>query len=240
MMYMHDVSFQKESPGVLSSNCACLYEDLTSSVMITFMKHALLSTILLLTSAAAQEGLYDPAPPANSAYVRAFNLDSSSNGLTVDRKDFGKINPLAASAYLILPEGRHNAVVNKDSQSVQFTAGKYYTLLLKGEKIQVLEDDRNTNRAKALITLYNLTDTRNITLRTADGKATVFKEVEIGQNKSQAVNGIKVALSVLNGSAVVQAFKETQLERGASYSVFVVGNKGQYKAVWLQATTNTK
>lgn len=196
--------------------------------------------MLFFSSALAQEGLYDPAPPANSAYVRAFNLDASSTELTVEKKNYGKLNTLSASAYLIVPEGKQNALVNKASQSLSFSAGKYYTLLLQGGKVQVMEDESNTNRAKALITLYNLTDSKNVGLKTADGKATVFKDVEIGKSKSQAVNGIKVALSVVNGNDTLQTFKETQLERGAAYSVFVTGSKGTYKAVWVQATTSTK
>ncbi|WP_034345584.1 alginate O-acetyltransferase AlgF [Deinococcus misasensis] len=195
---------------------------------------------LSISQVHAQEALYDPAPPANSAYVRAFNLDASSTELTVEKKNYGKLNTLSASAYLIIPDGKQNVLVNKASQSLSFSAGKYYTLLLQGGKVQVMEDESNTNRAKALITLYNLTDSKNVGLKTADGKATVFKDVEIGKSKSQAVNGIKVALSVVNGSDILQAFKETQLERGAAYSVFVTGSKGTYKAVWVQSTTSTK
>ncbi|GEM47008.1 alginate O-acetyltransferase AlgF [Deinococcus cellulosilyticus] len=196
--------------------------------------------VVMGTVASAQEGLYDPAPPANSAFVRVFNPEKTGVDVAVDKKTYGKINAFAASSYQVIPEGNRTLTFNKENSALKFTAGKYYTLVLQANQVAVLEDVANTNRAKALITVYNLSDSKNLSLKTADGKVTVLKDIEVGKSKSQAVNGIKVALSVLNDTKAIEAFKETQLERGAAYSVFVTGSKGNYRAVWVQSTTTTK
>lgn len=202
-------------------------------------KSHLLLGLMVVTSFAFAEDLYDPAPPADSAFVRLINGTNSEATATLGTK---KLTAKAAntSAYLVFTQGMPKLTFGKLTQDVHLDAGKFYTLALTGTsanpKVTVLEDAENTNRTRALINVYNLSTIAKVDLKTGDGKTAVIEGVTPGSSKSRAVNGIKVALSVYNGGKVMQAFKETQLERGAAYAV-IVTDKG---ATWVQSTTSTK
>lgn len=179
------------------------------------MKKILALTAFLVGPALAQEGLYDPAPPANSAFVRVAGVPAATLG--------GKAvtaQPGAASAYVVIPQGNFAAKAGSASSTLNVEAGKFYTVVSTGGKLALLTDEAASNRAKALLTVYNLSKS-SVDLKTADGKTTVVTAIKSGASGSRAVNGITVDLSAFAGAKALGTVKSVKLERGNAYALVV-------------------
>lgn len=179
------------------------------------MKKILALTAFFLGTALAQEGLYDPAPPANSAFVRVAGLPAANLGGKAVTAQSG-----AASPYVVIPQGDFTAKVGTASSTLKVEAGKFYTVVSIGGKLALLTDEAASNRAKALLTVYNLSKS-SVDLKTADGKTTVVTAVKAGASGSRAVNGITVDLSAFAGSKALGTVKAVKLERGNAYALVV-------------------
>lgn len=173
-------------------------------------------TLLSASVAAAQEGLYAPAPPANSAFVRILNAPSATLGGKTVTAPAG-----AASTYVVIPQGEFTAKVGAASSPLKVEAGKFYSVVSNGGKLSLLTDQASENRAKALLTVYNLSKSSSVDLKTADGKTTVVTGVKPGQSGSRAVNGITVDLAAFAGGKTLGTLKGVKLERGNAYALVV-------------------
>ncbi|GGN44059.1 alginate O-acetyltransferase AlgF [Deinococcus daejeonensis] len=181
------------------------------------MKTPFTLAIALLTVAAAQDtGLYAPAPPANSAFVRVLNTPAATVGTKAITAEKG-----AASAYIVIPQGDVTAKLGTVSGKIKVEAGNFYSVFVQGGKLIALADDGAENRAKAMLIIYNLSKTASVDLKTADGKTTVITGVKPGTSGSRAVNGITVTLAAFNGTKTLGALKEMKLERGNAYAIVV-------------------
>lgn len=180
------------------------------------MRIPVLLTSLLASTTFAQDGLYAPAPPANSAFVRVLNAPTATlSGKTITAEK------AAASAYIVLPEGDVTAKIGTVTGKVKVDAGNFYSMFVQGSKIVLLKDEGAENRAKAMLVIYNLSKTASVDLKTADGKTTVVTGVKPGASGSRAVNGITVTLAAFNGTKIIGALKEMKLERGNAYAIVV-------------------
>ncbi|GAA4002608.1 alginate O-acetyltransferase AlgF [Deinococcus rubellus] len=172
--------------------------------------------LLLLsgTTVLAQELLYDPAPPANSAFVRVLNAPSATLGDKAVTADKG-----AASVYVVIPQGDFTAKIGGTSGKLKVEAGKFYSVVADGTKLNLLTDPSADNRAKALLVIYNLSKIVSIDLKTADGKTAVVSGVKPGESGSRAVNGITVDLAAFSGTKALGTLKGVKLERGSAYAL---------------------
>lgn len=167
--------------------------------------------------------LYDPAPPAGSAFVRvapsaidevalSVRVGSTSPSLSVSG---GK-----ASAYVAVPAGPTTvevASIRGDSRAVE--AGRYYTVVYNGKTQRWLEDPAPGSRAKASLVLYNFS-AEPLDLVTADGATVLLDEVAVGQVAARGVNGVAAALGVSADQGVLATTPTLSLRNGATYSLF--------------------
>ena len=195
------------------------------------MRIPFLSAALLLSFAAAQEGLYDPAPPADSAFVRVLNAPTATLGSKTVTAEKG-----AASAYVVIPQGELTAKLGTVSGKLKVEAGNFYSVIAQGSKLVLLKDEGAENRAKAVLTIYNLSRAASVDLKTADGKTAVVTGVKPGESGSRAVNGITVTLAAFSGTKNLGSIKEIKLERGNAYAL-VLTDSG---LTITQSTTKTK
>ncbi len=191
-----------------------------------------IGALLIVSTGTFAQFLYDPEPPADSAFVRAFTTDALE--IKIGDRGLGTVAAATASAYVVIPQGARVVVAGGKSTNVTFKSGSFYTLVFNdSNKPNVLQDVVSSNRTKANITLYNLGKT-DAELKTADGKIGVIAIIKPGTSNSREVNAIKISFGTFSMGKLVQAFPETQLERGAAYSVFLL----EQKAVWLQNKTD--
>ena len=192
---------------------------------------ALAATSLATISA---QGLYDPEPPANSAFVRVINAGSGEVKAGIDAVAYGAVAGQNASAYRVIPQGAHKLAAGAANKDLNVLAKRFYSVIVNGGDVQVLEDPANPGQTKASLAIYNLSKISSIALKTDDGKTTVVDGVAPGTVKSQAVNAIKVGLAAFNGSSKIASFPAVQLERGSTYSTIVFSES---KAVWVRSST---
>ena len=180
------------------------------------MKIPLVLCALLTSTVLAQTGLYDAAPPANSAFVRVLNAPTTVLGDKAVTADKG-----AASAYIVIPQGDVTAKVGSVSSKLKVEAGKFYSVVPGPTALTIITDQAADNKAKALLTIYNLSKSPAVDLKTADGKTAVVNGVKPGESGSRAVNGITVELAAFSGSKMLGSLKSTALQRGSAYAIVV-------------------
>jgi len=116
-----------------------------------------LSSVTLAGSALSQDtqGLYAPAPPPDSAFVRVINASTAVVSATVGGK--ATAAPKAGvSTYVVVPQGSVTAKSGAVSVNLPVVAGKFYSAVWTGKTFRLMTDLGAENRAKALLMIYNV------------------------------------------------------------------------------------
>jgi alginate O-acetyltransferase complex protein AlgF len=192
--------------------------------------------------------LYDPEPPADSAYVRVISVSTESAlDVTVDAKPkITKLNSGDVSEYMVVPAGKRVIALHATSKSaalvshtIDIVPGKALTVAFLSTKAgttpTVFEDKANTNKLKSLVAAYHLDGKAGpLNLTTLDGSTKVFTNLGFGSSQSIQVNPISVELVAAKSgeaaSAVASSHAKLSMAAGANYSVFLLPNeKGNEK-----------
>ncbi|HDL5050972.1 TPA: alginate O-acetyltransferase AlgF [Pseudomonas aeruginosa] len=175
-------------------------------------------------AAQADEGaLYGPQAPKGSAFVRAYNAGNSELDVSVGSSDFK-----------FLPPGSYTAQVGQQSLPVKLDPDSYYTLVSQpGGKPQLVAEPPFKNKQKALVRVQNLSGSK-LTLKTADGKTDVVKDVGPQSHGDREINPVKVNLALFDGSKKVSDLKPVTLARGEVVCLYVTGSGGKLAPVWVK------
>lgn len=184
--------------------------------------------------------LYDPEPPADSAYVRVL-LASPAGAVDVlvdGRVRVQKLASGAASEYLVLAAGQHTIALHPAGKSAAHFSTSFevvrgrattlaFTSLSVGSVPIVFEDKANSNKLKALLAVYNLdTKAGDMDVLTADGNTKVMAGIAYGKSASIAVNPISVDLiAVKAGGKVAVSRTSIAMTQGGTYSIFFLPGK---------------
>ena len=210
--------------------------------MRRFICNAALALAMFLPSgamAAGDEGLYDPAPPPGSAFIRFLRDNSSSGSVPVkaNGKIFDYLDFKEVSSYFVIPHGEVKAEIGALSSNFPAEEGKFYTVILgDNNKLDVKTDPVNNNLAKAQIILYNLSGEGDISLKTSDGKIDIIPSLASGQVSEKKINPVKVSMAVYKDGKIVKDLGVQSLDRSQSYSVVVIDGNN---VSWVRSTTNT-
>lgn len=201
-------------------------------------------SLLLASLALAQDGgdvgLYAPAPPAGSAFVRVVNAGGAAVSGKVGKYATGSVATGKASPYWAVPGGAVSISLGQTTQSIQAASGGFVTVVagLPGKtELVPMVDTVSANRAKASIVLYNLSSKPGVDLATADGTIALFTDVAPGTETMREVNALSVAFAVNGPDAPVTTFPSVTLERGFAYSVIVYETGGKLAATWSENAT---
>ena len=168
------------------------------------------------------EGLYAPAVPEGSAFIRFFNMDEAPVTVSVNGQTYGDASPSTVTPYYVVIKGDLNITVGDQVIEDQIDEGEYFTLIQKGEAALFI-DYPNENRAKATVSLYNLSDEQAVDLKAKQESVTVLEYVEAGQNTARDINPMKIDFSVTREGKSSIPLEPVILERGNHYSVFFDG-----------------
>ena len=184
--------------------------------------------------------LYDPEPPADSAYVRVI-LASPAGMVDVLVDGRVRVQKLAsgeASNYLVLAAGKHTVALHAAgkpaahfSTTFDVVRGKATTLAfttLNTDSVPVVFEDRaNANKLKALLTVYNLdAKAGDLDVLTADTNTKVLTGVAYGKSASIPVNPISIDLiAVKIGDKVPLSRLSIAMTQGGTYSIFLLPGK---------------
>lgn len=197
----------------------------------------LLALFLLPMAALADDAeLYDPAPPANSAFVRVVNglTDAVKREATLGKISLGAAPSPSIGDYRIIPAGKHPFVAGKAAADFTIAAGKYYSVLLFEQgKPKLVEDELISNPAKTRVYFYNLSDAAQATIFASTQKIAVIDKLESGGFSSREMNALKLALQVKAEDTPVKDFHDVPLKRRIGTSFLLAGKKGAYQAVMV-------
>ncbi len=181
----------------------------------------LLILLSIVPPALAQEGLYAPAVPEDAAMVRVVNATPQAVTLDVGPLRYADVAPLSATAYR--PLLADVLVVSHDGAREVITAREraFLSVVLVPGGLQVIEDERHTDPARAQLVLYNLTASA-VSFRALEPEATIIPEVAARDSAARAVNAMSVTIGAFLDDEPL-AVKQVDLERGESYTLVVTG-----------------
>jgi alginate O-acetyltransferase complex protein AlgF len=194
-----------------------------------------LAAVALMTSVVAPAGdggLYGPTAPPGSAFIRVFNASDADDLETrIGNETIADVGAWKASEFIFLPAGTHQVNGGGASKSVSLSADRYYTAVIGGGNVRLLDADNTGNKLKALVILYNLTGD-GVSLRTHDGKTVVIPDVASDASGKREVNPAKVQLAVYKGDQKIGDVPPVSFTRGQAFSLFVVGDAGAPRMAW--------
>lgn len=215
--------------------------------MTSIAQHLLRHFVALLLAASATPfamaqtaALYDPQPPADSAYVRVL-VGSAAGAIEVAVNGKPRVANLAAgepSDYLVLGAGKHKLTVNAKGKpttvdiNLDVIAGRATTVawpeLSSDTKPVLFEDKANGNKLKAVLAVYNLNSKLGaIDVLSADGSTRVFSKVASGATASIAVNPLTIDLIATKpDDKAALGTVAMAMSQGASYSIVVTAGEG--------------
>lgn len=214
---------------------------ITSALFLTL-------TILALLPHAARaqdEGLYDPAPPEGSAFVRLINAMDSAAALAVDGKKLNKTESGTVGAYVPFASGKVNLSVSAITAAHELAKGGFYSALFYNGALIVVADTAIANPAKSQIAFYNFTPAP-ASLKTADGKAEIVAVTAPGESGYREINPVEITLGAFTADSADKPAAQTGpviLKRGVPMAVLFLPQDGALTVLTLktfEARTNTK
>jgi len=179
-------------------------------------------------SQAQDEGLYDPAAPDGSGFIRFVNMLENSDDLEVSiaGKSFGDIGFEQATAYFPVPHGNVPVSMGIRETTAPVQDGNFVTVVATSDadgEIAVFRDPLPTNRAKALLTFYNL-GTPQASLSTDDEKVTLADNIDAMDSYSELINPVKIGFIASQNQGGSLNIEPYVFERGQSYGIFYNGD----------------
>ena len=195
-----------------------------------------LAAVALMTTfvaPAGDGGLYGPTAPPGSAFIRVFNASDSDDLETrIGNETIADVGSWKASDFIFLPAGTHQLSGGGASKSVSLSAERYYTAVVGGGTVRLMDNDNTGSKLKALVILYNLTGNAGLSLRTQDGGTVVIPDVANDASGKREVNPAKVQLAVYKGDQKLGDAPPISFARGQAFSLFVVGDAGAPRMAW--------
>ena len=168
--------------------------------------------------------LYGPEAPPGSAFIRVFNasdvpdLQAQIGEVAIDDVDAWEVG-----SFEYLPPGSKTLSAGNVESRVDLQPNRFYTAVVDGRRVHLLDNAGYGNRLKALLILYNLTDAGALSLRTSDGSTTVIDAVGSGTYGTREVNAARARLTVFAGERRVAETELLTLSRGKALSLFAIG-----------------
>lgn len=190
---------------------------------------------VLVGSVHAQGLLYDPEPPADSAYVRVLAVsEQQAMQVAVDGKPRGgKLQQGMPGDYMVIPAGRHTISLSAGGDSatryktdLTVIAGRAMTVAFDADDAKaapaVFEDHANANKLKAVLAVYPLApQAAAVDISSADGKVSVLKGLVPGTMCNITVNPIKIELAAFRAGKSL-ATMGLDMEAGGTYSILLL------------------
>lgn len=192
------------------------------------------AALALLGLGSAQAGLYPPAAPPDSAFVRVFN-DGAQERLAVQlgAQSLGELAPLSASAYVFLPPGEQSAQIGNSRLTLRLQSRRCYTAVAARDGIHLIDQDCFNSQLKSLLSLYNLIDGATLSLKAEAQGPAVIDAVKGFAAGHREVNPVRATLSVYDGDKPLGEAPAQVLERGKVYSLFVTGSASAPVLTWV-------
>jgi hypothetical protein len=180
---------------------------------------------------AGDDGLYEKALDPNSAFVRIVmpgNTTASIMGKQVTLQEGG------VSPYYLVAPGAIAVITGMGDLTLDAAAGKFYSVLPGEGKPASVEDELNTNPAKAILSVYNLSDGSDVDIFVPQAKVEAIKDTGSKASKSVALKApLTLDLVVRSNGKDMAQIDAVQFKRLSGVSIVVTGSGDAIKAVAL-------
>jgi alginate O-acetyltransferase complex protein AlgF len=188
----------------------------------------------LSSVSAGDDGLYEKPLDPNAAFVRIVmpgNASASIMGNQVALQDSG------ISPYYIVTPGTIAVTTGMGDLTLETMAGKFYSILPGDGKPASVEDELNTNPAKAILSVYNLSDGGDIDVFVPQAKVEAIKDMGSKASKSVALKApLTLDLVVRSNGKDMAKIDAVEFKRLSGVSIVVTGSGDAIKAVALANT----
>lgn len=191
----------------------------------------LVGLLLLLSAWAAsqaQDGLYGPDAPSDTAWIRVVNAgagggesDEEALALSLGSVEWEPLPFAEVTPYRTISPGQHSGKVGDHEFAFSAEAEDFITIVALPQDVLVLKDSPLRDISRGLLTLYNLTAEGPLTLRTADG-TDVLVDVASGSAESVAINEAEVALEIHRADERLTPLESRLYRRGEAHSLIVL------------------
>jgi alginate O-acetyltransferase complex protein AlgF len=187
--------------------------------------------------ALADEALYDPVPPPDSAFVRIIDAGAAAVNGTVGGKP-AISETSGVSPYQIVPKGKQPIRIGDVNGEIEIAPAKFYTIALMDGKLTTFEDPSADTPGRAGIVFYNLADAPGGSVYVPKLKVAVVEGVAPGATASKIVKAVTLdKIEIKLGDQVVAAFDAVALRPRSAMTAYVAGKAGAYKAYLMPSTT---
>jgi alginate O-acetyltransferase complex protein AlgF len=199
-----------------------------------------LSLLSVPAFAGGDAALYGPTAPKGSTFVRVYNASNQEISASVGNTSLNEVAPLASSDFSFMPQGDYSAKVGSKTLPVKLASDHYYTVVNNASgSPQLVEEPPFKNKQKSLVRVQNLSD-KALSLKTADGKTDVVKDVAAKGRGEREINPVKVSLALYSGATKVSDLKPVALERGEAAVLYVTGEGSSLSPVWVKRPASTR
>lgn len=197
---------------------------------------ALLSLLVALpTFTLAQNDLYGPEAPRDSAYLRVINAREGDAVVPViDGVAWDPIEFAAATPYGLVQPGERVVELAGEEVELALEPEGFTTLVALPEQTLVLKDTPLRDISRGLLTLYNLTSDSTIDLLTSDGTE-VLAGVPAESAASIVISEATVSLAVQSQGATLAELPEKTYTRGEAHSIIVLPGDADPKVIYVRA-----
>jgi alginate O-acetyltransferase complex protein AlgF len=197
----------------------------------------LLLLAMISLPAFGQEGLYGAGAPDDAAVVRVVHASAHEDEVStsIGGADFGPLAYAAASPYRPIAPDLYMLSIADLTAELVAEVGAYYTIVLRPDELLVFEDAEHTDPARAQVFLYNLSSLPEVKLVANGGPTDVTGFVAPGKSEEAVVAAVPVELTLVAGDDEIEPIGDPGLERGESYSVFVITADEDVKVFLVQA-----
>ncbi len=203
--------------------------------MLRTLLTCLLFLIPVTASAVNDKELYDPAPPADSAFVRLVNGGTAKIGGVIGNIQFKNVSAPGASPYSLLKEGVYDLVVNGKKTRITIKSGGYYSFAVAGDgSVITINDPLIKNPAKAMIYFYNLSDAKEASLRAPSHNTDIIGKQTSGSGSAKEINALTLDIAITANNIDVARYANTGLKRRTGYSFILSGSGAELKGAMVE------
>ena len=185
-------------------------------------------TLLLANAVApamAEEGLYDPVPPAGSAFVRAISTNASASEKGIIGAISVQTDEAGVTPYAVTLAGPVTIRLGEKDGTITTDEGMFYTVVLGTNPLVVFKDQPSDTPGRTGLSLINLSDAPK-SLFITNIPAVIFDNLPPGQQMTRSAKSVTLeGVDIRAGGGSVGSVGKTVLRQRTSLA-FIVRGKG--------------
>lgn len=187
----------------------------------------------LLAAPSAEAQIYPKSAPPGSAFVRIFN-GTSATGIDgyIGTARQSALPPYTGGPFNFVPPGPTRVTVGTHTDTYTLEADHFYSVVETVDGPKLFDLKGFQSQLKAMIVVFNLMRDTSLSLKTLDGKGTVFDSIGPYKGVQREVNPVTVPLALYVDDKKLIDLPPQSFERGKVSSLTVSGTVASPIVSW--------